>query len=394
MTKEKTRVDLPQSTPGTGRNSLVPVPVLVPVPAKPPPPWRTKRAAVLIFAAAAIALAVAWWGLGGGGGVPLVPVESLTPGPVQRVLAVSGRTVTDVHSDIVSSVSARVLSVNADEGDPVQADAALLVLDDTQQQAAVRQAAASLDAAILAQQRAQEERDRAVALAGTMSPVAVAEAGRALATAGVDVVRLEAALDRAQLALRDYRISAPITGVVLSRSVEPGDLVSPSQVLMRLANKDNLQVEVQIDEIYAGEIRAGQRAQLRLAGRTEIAAGTVSFVASEVDEVTGSMRVKLSFVAPIKAQIGLTTVANILIDEVAEALTVPRSAFVETGAGTAVFILRDGRAVLTPITYTDWPADRVEVTSGLSARDTLVLSPDGVEDGMALTAQNSPDAGE
>ncbi len=220
----------------------------------------------------------------------------------------------------------------------------------------------------------------------------MADAQRALATAGVEIVRLEAALDRAQLVLPDYRISAPITGIVLSRSVEPGDLVTPSQVLMRLANKDSLHVEVQIDEIYADEIRVGQRAQLRLAGRTEIAAGTVSFVASEVDEVTGSMRVKLSFDTPIKAQIGLTTVANILIDEVDGALTVSRSAFVDIGAATAVYILHDGRASLTTITYIDWPAERVEITSGLSAGDVLVLSPQGLADGVELTAQTSPGA--
>ncbi len=138
----------------------------VPVQSTSPSTWRTKCVGFFIFAAAvlALALALAWWGFGGGGGASLVAVETLMRGPVQRVLAVSGRTVTEVHSDIVSSVSARVLSVKADEGDMVKADAPLLVLDDTQQQATVRQAMASLDAAVLAQQRAREERDRVVAL--------------------------------------------------------------------------------------------------------------------------------------------------------------------------------------------------------------------------------------
>ncbi len=385
MNKNKTREGLPQTSSNTGGKSLVAVPAQT----TPPSHWRIKRVGVFVAAAGAIALALLWWGFAGGGGAPLVAVETLAPGPVQRVLAVSGRTVSDVHSDIVSSVSARVLSVRADEGDSVAVGARLLDLDDTQQNATVRQAVAALDAAILAQQNAREERDRAVALGQTIAPVAAADAERALALAGIEIARLEAALDRAQLALPDYRISAPINGIVLSRSVEPGDLVTPSQVLMRLANKDNLQVEVQIDEIYAGEIRVGQRAQLRLAGRTEVAAGTVSFVASEVDEVTGSLRVKLSFDTPTEAQIGLTTVANILIEEVDDAVTVPRSAFVESGEGTAVFILRDGRARLTPITYIDWPAARVEITLGVSAGDTLVLSVEGVTDGAALTAQNN-----
>ncbi len=55
-------------------------------------------------------------------------------------------------------------------------------------------------------------------------------------------------------------------------------------------------------------------------------------------------------------------------------------------------MLRDGRASLTPITFVDWPADRVEVTSGLTEGDRIVLSPEGVEDGQPLAAQDGPAA--
>lgn len=385
LVKEETRDGLSQTMTAAGGNSLV----TVPVQATSPSPWRRKRVWVFLLGSLAFGLTLLFWGFGGGGGAWLVPVETLAPGPVQRVLAVSGRTATDVHSDIVSSVSARVLSVKADEGDVVETGALLLVLDDTQQKATVRQALAALDAALLAQQSAQSDRDRAITLGVRVSPVAVADAERALALAILEVDSVEAVLDRAQLALPDYKISAPIAGVVLSRSIEAGDLATPSHVLMRLANKNNLHVEVQIDEIYTDAIRVGEQAQIQLAGRTEVATGIVSFVASEVDELTGSMRVKLSFDTPPDARIGLTAVANILIDEVADALTVPRSAFVENGAQTAVFILRDGRANLSPITYIDWPAERVEVTSGLSSGDMLVLSTEGVKDGQLLKRQNS-----
>ena len=120
----------------------------------------------------------------------------------------------------------------------------------------------------------------------------------------------------------------------------------------------------------------------------------VSFVAAEVSGLTGTLRVKLDFDVAPDVQIGLNTVANILIESVQDAVTVPRSAFVADGTGTAVFVLRDGHAVLTPITFVDWPSSRVEVTSGLTAADIVVLAPDGVEDGQPLAALDGPEMGE
>jgi len=316
-------------------------------------------------------------------------MEMLVAGPVERVLAVSGRTETDIHSDVRSLVAARVTEVLVNEGNSVAAGDALVILDAAQQGSLVKQALAVLDAAILREQSSQADRDRVARLSGTVSAVALANAERDLALAKAEVARQSAALEQARLALPDYRITAPISGLVLDRSVEPGDLISPSDILMRLANKDNLHVEVQVDEIYADEIRIGQRAWLQLAGRTETLTGAVSFVAAEVDELTGSLRVKLAFDTVPDAQIGLTTVANIRIETVDRAVTVPRSALVSSGDDAAVFVLRDGTARLTQISYVDWPAERVEVTSGLTEGDRIVLSPDGIEDGQALRAQDS-----
>lgn len=392
MVKDNTRKEQPQTVSREGANSLVVVPDQM-------HSRRTKRATAIGLAIGALAIAVSGWVLTGGGGASVVAVETLTSGPVQRVLAASGRSATDEYADVVSSVSARALSaralsVSAQEGERVSAGEALIVLDDTQQRSALRQAEATLDSAILAQQNARGERDRAVALGTSISSVAAENAVRAFNVASLEVARIEAARDQALLTLEDYQIPAPITGIVLNSYVDRGDLVSASQVLMRIANIENLHVDVQIDEIYAGDVRVGQGAQMQLAGRADIVSGVVSYVASEVDDVTGSLRVKVSFDTPIDAQIGMTTVVNILIDTVEDAVTVPRSAFVEGGSGASVFTLRDGKAVLTPINFIDWPAERVEIVEGVSVGDKVVLTPDGITDGVAIAQEKTSKAGE
>lgn len=389
MTTEKTRDDATSPATDTRRNSLVPVPAQPGTGAR----RRTVRWAVAVVALLALAVAAYMSGFFGGGAAPQVAVETLAAGPVERVLTVSGRTETDIQSEIRSQVSARVTGISVVEGDSVTAGDVLVVLDAAQQNSRVRQALAALDAAILHEQQAEAERDRAVSLAANVSAVTLENAERDLALATAEVSRLREVLEQEQLALPDYRITAPIDGIVLSRSVEPGDLVSPSDILMRLADTSDLHVEAQIDELYADRIKVGQRVWLQLTGRPETLTGTVSFVAAEVGDLTGSLRVKLAFDTVPNTQIGLTTTASILIDSVASGLTVPRSAFVADGTGTAVFVVKDGRARLTPITFVDWPADRVEVTSGLEEGDRVVLSPEGIEDGQPLTAQDAPAEG-
>lgn len=367
--------------------------VTVPEESARPTSRNVSRFAVAIFALLAAALAGALWFLNVGGGATAVAVLTLKAGPVERVLAVSGRTETDIQSDVRSLVSARAAEVPVKEGDKVAAGDLLVMLDAAQQNSRIKQALASLEAAILREQSAQADRDRAVSLRDTLSAVTITNAERDLALAKAEVSRQRAALEQARVALSDYRITAPINGLVLDRSVEPGDLVSPSDILMRLANTDTLYVEVQVDEIYANKIHVGQRTWLQLAGREETLRGTVNFVAAEVDEVTGSLRVKIAFDTIPDAPVGLTTVANILIDRVEAAVTVPRSALVASGSDAAVFVIHDGRAKLTPISFVDWPADRVEVTSGLKEGDRVVLSPAGIKEGEALSARDTQETG-
>ncbi|UWQ15689.1 efflux RND transporter periplasmic adaptor subunit [Aliiroseovarius sp. M344] len=390
MSSEKTEEIVTPTSRATGANSLVPVP-------KSPQEKASRKArhwGALGAVLAGVLLVFAWGALNGTGRAPQVAVTYIVAGPVERVLAVRGRTAADIQSDIRSSVSARVNAVEVNEGDDVISGDKLVLLDASQQNSRTRQAMAALDAALLRQQRAQTDLDRLISLGGTVSAVAVANAQSDLALAAATVIQMQAALEQVQLSLPDYSITSPITGVVLNRSVEVGDLVNPSDILMHVADTRDLHVEVQIDELYAARVRAGQRVWLQLTGRTEVEPGVVSFVAAEVDALTGSLRVKLAFDETPQAQIGLNTVANILIDSVDRAVTVPRRAFVATKTGTAVFVLRDGHAVLTPITFVNWPSREVAVISGLADGDIVVLAPDGVEDGQALAVLNDAETGD
>ena len=377
--------DVPLPQPTGGRNSLVPVARALPDRAT---SRSRRRIGLIAVAASLIAAGVLWLTLGIGLGPPSVPIETLNAGPVSRVLAVTGRTAAEAQVNITAAASARVEAVLVSEGDQVAAEDLLVTLDDSRQQLAVRQALSSLDAAILSRQAARADADRAAALGASIPAMAREDADRALQRAENEVERLTAALEQAQIGLSDFQITAPFEGTILTRSVDAGDMVDPAQVLMRLADLDPIHVEVEVDETYATVLRTGQSADMQLTGRQDVHAGQVAFIADEVDLVTSGVLLKVAFDTPPNAPTGLTTVVNIRVARVADALTVPRTALLDGAEnGQAVFVLQDGRAVRTPIDIIDWPAERVQVTEGLGEGVTIILMPEGIADGDRVTPE-------
>jgi RND family efflux transporter MFP subunit len=315
--------------------------------------------------------------------VPVV-VETAAPGPVTRVLAVNGRIASVQSVDVRPQVSGTLDAVLVDDGDPVQPGQVLVRLDAAAQQAFLRQAAAGLDAALVAQEDARATYDRTDALGTNAARVVLESAARAVQAAAQEVVRMTALLDQAQIQLEKFTIRAPIAGTVLDRSADPGQSVDPATVLMTIVDMGRLIVETDVDESYATQIRTGQPALLQLSGETAVREGHVSFVSQKVDEATGGLAVELTPDVPVIAPIGLTVTANITVDDQPSAITVPRAAIQREAEETAVLVVADGLAIRRAVTVIDWPAARLIVTDGLAAGDLVIADATGLAEGQAV----------
>jgi RND family efflux transporter MFP subunit len=316
--------------------------------------------------------------------VPEVTVEVVALGPVSRVLAVNGRVAGEVSVEVRPLVGGTLVEVRVVEGDIVQAGDTLAGLDPATQAAVVRQAIAGLDAAVLGQNDAQSTFARTEALGTNAARVALDDAARAVQMAAQEVARMTALLEQAQLQFAKFTITAPVAGTVLDLTVEPGQTVDLTSVMMTIADLGQLVVETDVDESYATQIKLGQPATLQLAGETDVRPGRVSFVSQRVDEATGGLSIELAPDAPLSAPIGLTVTANITVDDRAAAITVPRAALIRDGAGTAVFVVADARALRRPLMVIDWPAARLIVTDGLVAGDVVIVDAVGIIDGQTV----------
>jgi membrane fusion protein (multidrug efflux system) len=315
-----------------------------------------------------------------------VTVETVAPGPANRILAVNGRIEPQTQIDVEPTVSGQVKTVAVTDGDRVQAGALLATIDDTQQKAAVSQAQSALDAARAQLEKAQADFQRAQGLGDSISQKDRSAARLGLQTARNDEARLQSARDQALTQLDLYSIKAPFEGTVITRGVDPGQVVGASSVMFVLADLTHVRASASVDELYAAEIRRGLKVKMQPSGYNQTLEGAVTFVSPTVDATTGGrlVRVSIDDLGETTLPIGLTVNLNIVVDERDKAITVPRAAILDAAAHPAVLLVRDGKAVRVPVEFVDWPAGRLIVTSGLQPGDSVITNPAPTMEGAAV----------
>lgn len=210
-------------------------------------------------------------------------------------------TVQAVHTaDIGSKLMAQVKEVNVTAGKEVKEGDVLVQLDDTDLQAQARQAQAQLAQAKAAAEQAQWDFDRQSKLAGTGSITEQeflhtrTNNDRAKAA----VTQAEQALKYAQATLSWAVILSPINGVVVDKLVEAGDLVKPGQTLVRVYNRDKMQLVASVPESLTSRLSPGQNVFVKVDVLPKVCVGTVSEIVPESATQSRTFQVKVTGPCP------------------------------------------------------------------------------------------------
>ena len=307
-----------------------------------------------------------------------VGVVEATAGPAERVLAVSGRTRPQVTVTIVPKSPGQIVSLAKEEGETVRAGELLVQLEADAPRAALDEAGSK----ITLQQRAVAEAERSFKRIEQLRQQGLATVKEFdAAKFEFDQARLSLeglAASRREVAsrLRDNSIVAPVSGVVLARPVDRGQVVSAQTVIYEIAPLADVEVEADIDERYLPEIREGLKADILVAGRATPLPATLYYVSPKVDPRTGGAKVRLRLDQKIDGlRSGLTADVNLVIERRDQAVTVPRSAILGRGAGARVLTVKDDVVVEQAIRFLEWPSDRVIVLEGLTSGQLLLASP-------------------
>jgi HlyD family secretion protein len=204
--------------------------------------------------------------------------EAVTQGDITKSVSASGSLQALVTVDVGSQISGQILQVFVDFNDQVRAGQVLATLDPQtyvsrlrqgQAEIVARQASVAQAQAQAAEAQAAYNRTRILYDQGIMAKAALdtAEASWKTARANVQaaqagVTQSRAALASTQTDIGRTRIVSPIDGVVISRSIEPGNTVAASlsaPVLFQIAQDlSKLEVKITVDEADIGQVREGQ----------------------------------------------------------------------------------------------------------------------------------------
>jgi RND family efflux transporter MFP subunit len=335
--------------------------------------------------------------------VETTTVQIVTPTEASTVLTATGYTYARERAAIGTRVIGRVIELKVDEGDRVRKGDVIAVLDSADLRATIDENEAQVVEmkARLANAQREEARQAKLVREGVTTQADYDTARTALDVAKAQLGTAEARLRslRAQL---DYTvIRAPLSGVVIDRNVEVGEMVAPggfatqqsTGAIVRIADPRSLEVEADINESYIARLKIGQPASIKIdAVPDRTYSGKLRQIVPTADRQKAVVEVKVTvddaderLVPDMSATVTfLESATDRHALQAKPRVFVPRSALVKSGDSQAVFRVVDGVLHLTEIQVAEpagkpaeKPADRVEVTSGVSGGETIVRS--GVE---------------
>ena len=326
--------------------------------------------------------------------------NALASGPV-----ITGSIQPERKADLRAEVSAVVLQVLKENGEPVKRGDVLVKLDETAIRDSLGSAEASARAAgqALEQAERQLERLKTLRASGMTSAQALddAEVRRNSAQSEVAASRTRAALARQQL--QRTLVRAPFDGVVTERKVSAGDTAAIGKELLKVIDPTSMRFEGRVSSDRIAAVKIGQPVSFRINGYGEQEfQGVVKRIDPSANAVTRQVEVLVGFANGNQPKVsGLYGEGRIDADTKA-ALMLPEGALVKAGDKAYTWRLKDNTLSKVDLTLgqRDARTGNYEVQRGLASGDTVMRTPsssfkDGqkVERAAAKVASATVDAG-
>jgi membrane fusion protein (multidrug efflux system) len=196
------------------------------------------------------------------------------------------------------------------------------------------------------------------------------------------------AVDLARLELAHTVIHAPFDAMVVRRHLDVGNTVTSGTPVYDLADISPLFADVNVPERHVGELSVGQAVRLTPDAAPAGVDAKIERISPAVDPGTGTVKVTLTVAEPGALRPGAFVRVDIVTDEHAQAIVVPRSAVAAEGQRWFVYRLAGDKVEKVPVALGFEAQDRLEVVSQgepLVAGDRVVTAGTGaLEDGATV----------
>ncbi len=357
---------------------------------------------------------------------PLLPSYEVVSSPLIQTVVASGRVEKVSRTQIGSEFTGVVLERLVQEGDRVSRGDVLLVLKSDEISAQVRQAEAELkelattrrpqaevDLANAKVQLEQAQRE-AVRRRNTELGILSAEEREksieaeklarnnlesarlkvaSLAPDKVEETKLRERLAALQAQLAKTKIRTEVSGIILTRNVEPGDLVQPSQTLFTIALDGATEIRVPFDERNLPLLALQQKAAVITdAYPDQPFPAHINFIAPSIDAQRGTVDVRLT-VDPVPDFLrqDMTVSVNVETNKRERTLVIPNDALsIISGNKAMVILVRDRKIQRHPITLGLRGLVMSEVVAGLKESDHVLTDAESVlKDGTRVRIEQT-----
>ena len=356
-----------------------------------------------------------------------VKIARVTEVPMERVVTVTGTLAAYDQATVSAKVPGRIQTIAVDLGSVVkqgqmiaqldpqdyklrlqQAEAALaqararvgLSPDgkddriDAEQTGTVRQARAVWDDAKLKRERAasllaqgviaQAQLDTAdsdLKVAMSRYQDAIEEIRNRQALVGQRRSELEIA--RQQLA--DCSIYSPFEGVVQEKRASVGEYLAPGAPVVNVVRMDPLRLRAEVPEREARNVVSGQPVRLTVEGDPNVYTGRIVRLSPTITAQNRILIVEAEVRNNGSLRPGSFARADIVADDKTVAAAVPTNAIVSFAGIDKVITIQDGKALEKPITTGRVSGEWTEILSGVTAGETVVVSPGNLQSGQPVT---------
>ncbi|UCF78021.1 MAG: efflux RND transporter periplasmic adaptor subunit [Candidatus Eiseniibacteriota bacterium] len=270
------------------------------------------------------------------------------------------------EANLSFEIGGKVARVEVDVGRSVGKGDVLAVLDETKTKAHLLQAEVAFSKAKLDAERTERLHKDGIA------------SDHQLETARLTMEQARASFVSAEETLRDCTLRAPFSGFVASRNIELGEVIvpmaaaAPNFVLLDISS---VKVKVGVPESDMGKIEVGQSAALSVSAYPDIQfEGRVSTLSPLVGEYTRTAEAEIVVENPggtLKP--GMTAKVSVRVNTRENALVVPESSVRREVGIATLFVVKDGRARELKVETGIVSSGAVEVLSGLSEQDSVVV---------------------
>lgn len=267
------------------------------------------------------------------------------------------------EAQVVAKTSGVLLQLFAQEGDIVKAGQVLARIDSEKTRLEVQRQQATVNKLSNNYRRSQE------LLAQKLVSTEASDQIR------YDLQSAQAGLELAKLELSYTNITAPISGVVAQRMIKVGNLVAQNSPVFRVVNASHLEGVLNVPERETGQLKAGLPVRMAVdAMNGRFFEGRVDRISPVVDAGSGTFRVVCAFDNAPELRPGMFGRIEIVYDQRADVLTLPRTALLEDEGESAVYVVRNKKAVRVPVQLGYLDGEWAEIRSGVRQGEPVITA--------------------